>query len=150
MKQSQIDAQTRYQQRVKELSPNSPIFLNCLKAFVVGGLICCIGQGVHDFGAYVLRLNDDNASLLTSIFMVFLGAILTGLGIYDKIGKFAGAGSVVPITGFSNSVVSPAMEYRREGLVLGVGGKLFTVAGPVLVYGISTSILVGLLYMAIH
>lgn len=150
MKQQEINEQIRYQKRVDELSPNSPIFLNCVKAFLIGGIICCVGQGLKDIGEHLLHLDKDNSALFCSICLIFLSALLTGLGVYDKIGKFAGAGSVVPITGFANSVVSPAMEFRREGLVMGVGGKMFAVAGPVLTYGISTSILVGLIYAAFH
>ncbi|MBC8532392.1 stage V sporulation protein AC [Christensenellaceae bacterium NSJ-53] len=118
---------------------------NMLRAFVVGGIICTIGQFISYIATDVLALAQDLASSFTAIILVFLGATLTGVGIYDQIGKFAGAGSVVPITGFANSIVAPAMEFKREGLVMGVGAKLFTLAGPVLVYGISSSILVGLL-----
>ena len=110
-----------------------------------GGIICCIGQAVRDFGEKSLALQGDDVAAFTSIVMVFLGATLTGLGVYDQIGAWAGAGSIVPITGFANSIVSPAMEFKREGYVMGVGAKLFSIAGPVLVYGISASILVGLL-----
>ena len=101
---------------------------------------------LRNFAADVLRLDEGSTAAFTSIVLIFLGALLTGLGVYDVLGRFAGAGSIVPITGFSNSVVSPALEFRAEGYILGVGAKLFTVAGPVLVYGISSSILVGLVY----
>ncbi|MGI6169428.1 MAG: stage V sporulation protein AC [Christensenellales bacterium] len=135
-----------YEQYVMEKMPKSPIVAGSFKAFLVGGLICMIGQAAGDFARYVLALTDDMVSAFAAIFMIFLGAMLTGIGIYDRIGKFAGAGSIVPITGFANSVVAPAMEFRREGLVLGVGAKIFTIAGPVLVYGIGSSVIVGLIY----
>lgn len=137
--------QKQYQQRVNERMPRRNIALQCLRAFVSGGLICCIGQAVREFGQKGLALDSDNVAIFTSIVMVFLGATLTGLGVYDKIGAWAGAGSIIPITGFANSIVSPAMEFKREGYVMGVGAKLFSIAGPVLVYGVSASILVGLL-----
>lgn len=116
-----------------------------IRSFWVGGVICVIGQAISDFYAHALLLGAKSASAATSITLIFLSALLTGIGVYDQIGKYAGAGSIVPITGFANSVVSPAMEFRREGLVMGVGAKLFTLAGPVLVYGISSSIIVGLI-----
>lgn len=137
--------QKEYQAWVNRYMPRSRTLLFVFRAFWTGGLICVIGQLVSDFGRLVLRLPDDPRSAFTAIVMVFLGAFLTGLGVYDKIGSYAGAGSVVPITGFANSVVAPAMEYKPEGYVMGVGAKLFSIAGPVLVYGIGSSILVGLL-----
>lgn len=109
-----------------------------------------IGQAIMDVYTRVLLLGAQHASTATSITLVFLSALLTGIGVYDKIGKYAGAGSIVPITGFANSVVSPAMEYRREGLVMGVGAKLFTLSGPVLVYGISSSIIVGIIALVME
>ncbi len=136
-----------YQQRVKQRAPKSQTGIMCLKAFLVGGIICCIGQLVSDAGKAWFQLDEKDVAAFTAIIMVFLGSTLTGLGIYDKIGSFAGAGSVVPITGFANSIVAPAMEFKAEGYIMGVGAKLFSLAGPVLVYGISTSILVGLLSM---
>ena len=134
----------RYNQKVKQLTPNSRVARNCLRAFWVGGVICCAGQALNMLGDR-LDLCVITSPMFTSVVLIFLGTTLTGIGIYDKIGKYAGAGSIVPITGFANSVVSPAMEFRREGLVMGVGAKLFTLAGPVLVYGISGSIIVGLI-----
>ena len=138
-------AMRQYAKLVERLSPKSDILQGLLRAFWVGGVICMIGQAIMDFFAYGLEWGVQSASTATSITLVFLSALLTGIGVYDKIGKYAGAGSIVPITGFSNSVVSPAMEFRREGLVMGVGAKLFTLAGPVLVYGICSSIIVGLI-----
>lgn len=135
----------QYQTMVKAKMPKSRIFIQCLKAFLVGGLICCLGQVVSDLGKILFELDDSSLSSFTAMVMVFLASLFTGLGIYDKLGKFAGAGSVVPITGFANSIVSPAMEFKREGLVMGVGAKLFSLAGPVLVYGITSSVIIGLL-----
>ncbi len=114
------------------------------RAYWVGGAICVLGQLINDLFSYGLKWGMQSASTATSICLIFIASLLTGLGVYDKIGKYAGAGSIVPITGFANSVVSPAMEFRREGLVMGVGAKMFTLAGPVLVYGIGSSVLVGL------
>ena len=135
----------RYAQLVERLSPKSEMGKGLLRSFWVGGVICMIGQGITDVFAYGLKWGAQASSTATSITLVFLSALLTGIGVYDRIGKYAGAGSIVPITGFANSVVAPAMEFRREGLVMGVGAKLFTLAGPVLVYGISSSIIVGLI-----
>ena len=133
-----------YQQEVNRRMPKSPAALQCLKAFFAGGLICAIGQGLKDL-ALLLKLSDADASTVSSIVLIFITALLTGLGVFDRIASFAGAGTVVPITGFANSIAAPAMEYRPEGFVLGVGAKLFTIAGPVLVYGIAASVVVGLL-----
>ena len=137
--------QQRYAQLVERLSPKSDFAQGLFRAFWVGGVICMIGQGISDIFCLGLKWGAQACATGTSICLVFLSALLTGIGVYDKIGKYAGAGSIVPITGFANSVVSPAMEFRREGLVMGVGAKLFTLAGPVLVYGICSSILVGLI-----
>lgn len=139
-----IDKQA-YAGLVQKLSPKSDMVKGVWRAFIVGGLICVLGQAVNDFFSYGLKWGAQSAATATSICLVFLSALLTGLGVYDKIGKYAGAGSIVPITGFANATVAPAMEYRREGLVMGVGAKIFTLSGPVLVYGIGSSILVGLI-----
>lgn len=136
----------QYNEYVKRKTPNSKIFTNCLKAFVIGGLICVIGQLVTDFFSKKMGLDEESAGTATSIVMVFLGALLTGLNIYPKIAKHAGAGTIVPITGFANSVVSPALEAKTEGLVLGVGAKIFTIAGPVILYGILASVVAGICY----
>lgn len=141
-----INTQKEYQKYVDKKSPNSPIWKNCLNAFWVGGLICAIGQFIMEVCKF-RGLSQDISSTIVSILLIFLSAFLTGLNIFNKVGKFAGAGSLVPITGFANSIVSPAMEYKSEGYVMGVGAKMFTVAGPVLVYGISASILVGIVYL---
>ena len=143
---SPLNTQKDYQNYVDQKSPNSPILKNCFNAFWVGGLICSIGQIIMNFCMYK-GLSETSAGTVVSILLIGLSAFLTGLNIFNKIGKFAGAGSLVPITGFANSVVAPAMEYKSEGYVMGVGAKMFTVAGPVLVYGISTAIVVGLVYL---
>lgn len=143
-----VETKKDYQKLVDKKTPNSPIWLNLLKAFIVGGTICCIGQGIMDW-LKSLGLNKDLASSTTSVILVFTGIFLTAIGVYSKIGKFAGAGSIVPITGFANSIASPAIEFKSEGLVLGVGAKLFQIAGPVLVYGITSSIVVGVIYYMI-
>jgi stage V sporulation protein AC len=134
-----------YQQMVKVKGPKSNLLKDCVLAFIIGGIICDVGQLISNILTKT-GLPRDDVSAFTSIIMVFLGAFLTGLGIYDNIGKVGGAGSIVPITGFANSIVSPAMEFKREGYVLGVGAKMFNIAGPVLVYGITSSVIVGLIY----
>lgn len=141
-----INTNKEYQEYVNQKSPNSPILKNCFNSFWVGGLICAIGQVIMEICKY-RELDTNTSSTVVSISLIFLSAFLTSLNLFNKIGKFAGAGSLVPITGFANSIVSPAMEYKSEGYVMGVGSKMFTVAGPVLVYGISTSVIVGLLYL---
>lgn len=141
-----IETNKQYQDYVDKKSPNSPILKNCFNAFWVGGLICTIGQLILDICAY-RGLNEEVSGTITSIILIGLSAFLTGLNLFNRIGKFAGAGSLVPITGFANSIVSPAMEYKSEGYIMGVGAKMFTVAGPVLVFGISASILVGIVYL---
>ena len=108
-----------------------------------------VGQLISDLGKTLLRLNEKNDAAFVSIVMIFIGALLTGIGVYDKLGSFAGAGSTVPITGFANSIVSSAMEHRREGLVMGVGAQLFTIAGPVLVYGITASVIIGIIALIV-
>ncbi|SPF35430.1 Stage V sporulation protein AC [Candidatus Desulfosporosinus infrequens] len=139
----------QYKQLAQQYTPKPTVVKNVVRAFIVGGVICAIGQiFINLFVTFGLaRIEAATAATAT---MIFLGALLTGLGIYDEIGKFGGAGSIVPVTGFANSIVAPAMEFKREGYVLGVGAKLFTVAGPVLVYGIATSIVVGIVYYFLH
>ena len=135
-----------YQTLADQISPNSKMAKMLLRSFWVGGVICVLGQGLTDIGRLVLKLPSSAASTFASIVLVFLTAVLTGIGIFDKIGQYAGGGSFVPISGFANAMVSPALEFRREGLVLGLAAKLFTIAGPVLVYGIGASVVVGILY----
>ena len=139
-----MDTNKDYQEYVNQKSPNSPIFKNCFNSFWVGGLICLIGQFIMEICKYN-GLDKTASGTVVSISLIFLSAFLTSLNIFNKIGKFAGAGTLVPITGFANSIVSPAMEYKSEGYVMGVGGKMFTVAGPVLVFGISTSVIIGII-----
>jgi stage V sporulation protein AC len=134
-----------YSEYVKSVSPNSKLFTNIIKAFVVGGLICVIGQIIINI-LKARGLGIDIVSSVTSIIMVFLGASLTALNVYDRIGKFAGAGSIVPITGFANSVVSPAMEFKTEGYIMGMGAKMFIIAGPVIVFGLCSSIIAGVVH----
>lgn len=141
-----IESVKQYQNYVEKKSPNSPILKNCFNAFWVGGLICSIGQIILDV-CKSKGLDMQISSTIVSIILIGISAFFTGLNIFNKIGKFAGAGSLIPITGFANSIVSPAMEYKSEGYVMGVGGKMFTVAGPVLVFGISASIIVGIVYL---
>ena len=134
-----------YQKYVDRKSPNSNVLRNVIRAFIVGGSICLVGQFVTN----LFRLKgygQDEIANLTTLVMIFLGALFTGLNVYDELGRYAGAGSLVPITGFANSIVSPAMEFKSEGYVMGVGARMFVIAGPVLVYGISTSIVMGILH----
>lgn len=138
-----------YKAYAEKKSPNSPLWLNMLKAFLIGGLICVLGEGVRSFYTN-WGLSLEEVAAATSITMVFLGVLLTGIGIYDNIAKHAGAGTLVPITGFANSVASPAIEYKSEGYVLGVGAKMFIIAGPVIVYGTVASVIAGLIYYFIH
>ena len=141
-----LESKQTYQKYVDKKSPNSPILKNCFNAFWVGGLICTIGQVIFNI-CKERGFDTSNSSTIVSILLIGFSAFLTSLNLFNKIGKFAGAGSLVPITGFANSIVSPAMEYKYEGYIMGVGGKMFTVAGPVLVFGISASILVGIVYL---
>lgn len=134
-----------YGKLVKEMSPKSPMGKDCLFAFLIGGLICTLGQLALN-GYTALGLDKDSASTATAMSLVFLSALLTGLSLYDDIAKHAGAGTLVPITGFANSVAAPAVEFKTEGFVLGVGAKMFTIAGPVIVYGVSASVVYGFIY----
>ena len=145
MNPNPLQTKKDYQNYVDAKSPNSPILKNCWNAFWVGGLICAIGQIIFSFCQFK-GLDTNTSNTIVSIILIVATAFLTAINVFNKIGKFAGAGSFVPITGFANSIVLPAMEYKSEGYVMGVGSKMFTVAGPVLVFGISTSILVGILY----
>lgn len=138
-----------YQQQVKKKMPKSHLIKECLMAFIVGGLICVIGELLNCIAKNTLMLDTQATGVFRSSVLIFLGALFTGIGWYDILGKVAGAGSIVPITGFANSIVAPALEYKWEGPILGVGAKLFTIAGPVLVFGISSSVLVGLIYFII-
>ena len=144
-----IETNKQYQKYVDKKTPNSPIVKNCFNAFWVGGFICIIGQIIMDACKY-RGLDQESSGSVVAIILVGLSAFFTGLNLFNRIGKFAGAGSLIPITGFANSIVSPAMEYKSEGYIMGVGAKMFTVAGPVLVYGISASIIVGIVHLIFH
>lgn len=135
----------RYQDMVKKTEAKSPIVKNCIKAFIVGGGICILGQLLNSKFIDIGYAEND-ASLITNIILILATAIFTGLGLFSKFGKFSGAGTIVPITGFANSVVSPAIEFKKEGFVMGLGSKMFIVAGPVIVYGVLTSMVVGIIY----
>lgn len=134
-----------YQKMVEKASPNSHIILDCVKAFVIGGLICCVGQVITNLFEYY-GFSQNDLGIYTSSVLIFIASFMTGMGWYSKLGKFAGAGSIVPITGFSNSITSPAIEFKKEGYILGVGAKIFIIAGPVILYGILTSMAVGIIY----
>lgn len=134
-----------YARLVDSLAPRSKCFQNCLNAFWTGGLICCLGQLLRNL-FLSMQLGEQLSGTATSISLILLSAVLTGFAVYDDIAKLAGAGTLVPITGFANSVVAPAIEFQTEGVVLGTCAKMFTIAGPVIVYGISASTLYGLIY----
>ena len=139
----------QYDEMVKKASPNSPIILDCIKAFLIGGAICCFGQLLF----YIFRksgMSLDESRSLGSISLIIITAILTGIGVFDKIAKHAGAGTIVPITGFANSVVSPAMEFKSEGFIMGTGASIFKVAGPVILYGTTAASLYGLIYFIVE
>ena len=139
-----LDKKT-YGELVKKKTPGSPVIKNCLGAFFIGGSICTVGQFISELWK-MTGINEKSISSLTSCTLVFIGAFLTAIGVYDKIAKHAGAGTLVPITGFSNAVVSPAMEFKSEGLVMGIGAKMFVIAGPVIVYGVLASVIYGVIY----
>ena len=134
-----------YARLVKEMSPRSPIWWDCLNAFWIGGLICALGQLIMN-GYTALGLEKEAAGTAMSMTLVALSALLTGLSLYDDIAKRAGAGTLVPITGFANAIAAPAIEFKTEGFILGVGAKMFTIAGPVIVYGVSASVIYGFIY----
>ncbi len=135
----------KYNKYVSNITPKTNRFLNCAKAFLVGGAICLLGEGFNSFYQY-LGNDKELAGLYTTLSLILLSIILTGFNIYQKLGQFGGAGSIVPITGFANSVVSPAIEFQAEGQVFGIGCKIFTIAGPVILYGIFCSWIVGVIY----
>jgi stage V sporulation protein AC len=134
-----------YGKLVKDLAPKSPILKDCIFAFLIGGAICALGQGFINLYSWI-DLDEQQASTAASMTLVALSALLTGLSLYDNIAKYAGAGTLVPITGFANAIASPAIEFKTEGFILGVGAKMFTIAGPVIVYGISAGVLYGVIY----
>lgn len=133
-----------YKKRVAE-NEKSPVIKDLIWAFVIGGLICVLGQAITDFSK-MLGADKETAGAVTSASLIFLSGLFTGLGFYEKLAKHAGAGTLVPITGFANAMVSPAIEFKNEGLIFGVGAKLFVIAGPVIVYGVSASVIGGIIY----
>ena len=146
MKNSQDCVNNNYLNYVKAISPKTKQTRSLLRAFWVGGVICSIGQTFRYVLEYGLNLTGDELSSYVSMILIFIGSFLTGLGVYDRIGKYAGGGSIVPITGFANSVVSPAVEFKTEGYVYGTAAKMFVVAGPIIVFGVVSSVVIGLLY----
>ena len=146
MTDKRIMSQKQYLNAVKKITPKTNERRSLLNAFLVGGFICSIGQFIRFFLMFTLKLQGDELASATSVIMIFLGVLLTGFGVYDRIGKHAGGGSIVPITGFANSVASPAMEFTREGYIYGMAAKMFVVAGPIIVYGVTSSVLVGIIY----
>ena len=139
-----------YKKYAAARAPKSPVARDCFRAFLVGGLICTLGQGLTDVYTKLCGMPKDDAGTLTAATLVLIAAILTGLGVFDRIAKFAGAGTLVPITGFANAVVSPAIDSKSEGLILGVGAKIFSVAGPVLLYGTLAGTLYGVVYRVVN
>lgn len=142
-------SQKEYTKLVNKNSPKSKVFVNSLKAFFFGGIICTVGQGLFELYR-IFGINEEQSKTLTSVSLIFLGILLTGLGVYDRLARHAGAGTLVPITGFANAVSSPAIEFKSEGYVTGLGAKLFIIAGPVIVYGVSASVVYGAVLWCLH
>ena len=142
--QKEIDKE--YQKQISLVTPKAPVLKNVLRAFLVGGTICLLGQLVINFMMLTYDADFKSASALASITIVVITAVLTGIGVYDEIGRYGGAGSMVPISGFANSVVSAALEFKREGMIYGIGAKIFTIAGPVILYGTVASVVIGMIY----
>lgn len=133
-----------YQKYVEDNSPKSPMTRTLVAAFVVGGIICCIGEGIGDIIKLIFEdMPEKEVAIWESCIMIFLGSFLTAIGVYDRLGHFAGGGSIIPITGFANSVTSPAIEYNREGVFFGICAKMFVIAGPIIVFSVAASFLVG-------
>ena len=146
MRASEADSKA-YLQEIRKDMPKTKHLTTMARAFLTGGVICCIGQGFTDgIKAIFPTMEDKTVGGFVTMIMILLTAILTGFGVYDKIGAFGGAGSIVPITGFANSIVSPAIEHKREGIVLGLCANMFSIAGPVIVFGVTASVLVGIIY----
>ena len=142
--------QKEYKKTIAENMPKTKHFSTILRAFLTGGVICCIGQGINQLVQYILpSATEQESGGYTTLAMILLTGILTAIGVYDKIGNFGGAGSIVPITGFANSIVSQAMEHKREGVVFGICANMFAIAGPVIVFGITASVIVGIVYLFI-
>ena len=146
MKNSNDFINQDYLKYVKQISPKTKEFRTLFRAFWVGGVICSIGQSIRYLFNIVLGLTGDQLAGAVSMVLIFIGSFLTGLGVYDRIGKYAGGGSIVPITGFANSVVSPAIEFKTEGFIYGTASKMFIIAGPIIVFGVASSVVVGLSY----
>ena len=135
-----------YQDYVSKNAPKSPMVRTLIAAFIVGGIICCIGEGVGDIIKLIFKdMSEKDVAIWESCVMIFLGSFFTALGLYDKLGHYAGGGSIIPITGFANSVVSPAMEYNREGVFFGICAKMFVIAGPIIVFGVTVSFFIGII-----
>lgn len=149
MKNSNTFVNQKYLDYISSTEPKTKEIRSILNAFLIGGLICSIGQFIRLFLMYTFGLGGDELSGATSIVMIFLGTLLTGLGVYDRIGKYGGGGSIVPITGFANSVCSPALEFRSEGYIYGMSAKMFIIAGPIIVFGVTSSVIVGLIYLVL-
>lgn len=143
-----VQAKQRYQQLVKEVSPNSHTLRDCIRAFVSGGIICTIGEVIITI-LEAMNFNQEQSAMINTVILIFIGSLLTGLDIYGKLGKYSGAGTIVPITGFANSIVSPAIEHKKEGYVFGVGAQMFTIAGPVIVYATLFSVIIGFIYFCV-
>lgn len=141
-------AKQRYQQLVKEVSPNSHTLRDCIRAFVSGGIICTVGEVIITI-LEAMNFNQEQSAMINTVILIFIGSLLTGLDIYDKLGKYSGAGTIVPITGFANSIVSPAIEHKKEGYIFGVGAQMFTIAGPVIVYATLFSVIIGFIYFCV-
>lgn len=146
MSKNQPNKNRAYQEYVDTKVPKPGLLAGCLWAFFVGGIICTVGQVIHMIIESHYQYSHLDVSNIVTLILVFIGAFLTGLGVYDIIGERAGAGSLIPITGFANSIVAPAMEFKTEGFILGVAAKMFSLAGPVLVYGVGSSVIIGILY----
>ena len=144
--QPDVQQKQEYEQYVKSVTPTHNLWAQMGKAFLTGGIICCIGQGILNYTGNVLGMDSQTAGSWCSLILIFVSVILTGLNIYPKLAKFGGAGTLVPITGFANSVAASAIEYQKEGQVFGIGCKIFTIAGPVILYGIFSSWVLGLIY----
>ncbi len=138
-----------YGKLVEQKTPNSPMAKDCFFAFIIGGGICCVGQGIKDLAILLFELDTETAGKWTTIVLVFLSALFTGIGLYDKLAKIGGAGTLVPVTGFANAMASPAVEFKQEGLVLGIGPKIFGVAGSVIVYGTVAAFFYGIIYYVV-
>lgn len=139
-----------YKKLTEKTTRNSTVFKDCLGAFLIGGLICVIGQAILNLYTQVFMIDEETARILESVTLVFLSALFTGIGLYDSIAKIGGAGTLVPITGFANAVVSPAMEFKAEGLILGMAPKMFIIAGPVIVFGVFASVVYGIVYYFVN